>query len=98
MPLFFAVSARLKQIAFTPAPASLTECIQFFLPITFGWMAFSPGLFRSQSGHQIKMHLSATVEWLLVAESIILPVASEAPVVKDPYFLFVFGPLEIAVI
>src|SRR3954467_8335438 len=44
MPFAFAVSAKLKQMAFAFAPASLTEKSQFFRPITFGRMAFSAGL------------------------------------------------------
>ncbi len=44
MPFAFAVSAKLKQMAFALAPASLTEKSQFLRPITFGRIAFSAGL------------------------------------------------------
>lgn len=36
MPFAFDVSAKLKQVAFALAPASLTEKSQFLRPITFG--------------------------------------------------------------
>ena len=44
MPFALAVSAKLKQMAFACAPASLTEKSQFFRPITLGRMALSAGL------------------------------------------------------
>lgn len=44
MPFAFAVSAKLKQIAFALAPASLIEKSQFLRPITFGRIAFLAGL------------------------------------------------------
>ena len=44
MPFAFAVSAKLKQMAFACAPASLTEKSQFFQPMTFGRIAFSAGV------------------------------------------------------
>ncbi|MCY1455537.1 hypothetical protein D9M71_726750 [compost metagenome] len=44
MPFVLAVSAKLKQMAFALAPASLTENSQFLRPITFGRIAFSAGL------------------------------------------------------
>jgi hypothetical protein len=51
----------LKQIALAFAPASLTEWIQFFRPITLGRMAFSAGYYQFRYDHPSKTLLG---HWL----------------------------------